>query len=75
MPDIDQRMVLYRRLARAEQLQDIADIRTEVNDRYGPLPEEGTHLLFKIMLKVLEPPIGIEPITYALRMRCSAWLS
>jgi hypothetical protein len=23
----------------------------------------------------VEPPIGIEPITYALRMRCSAWLS
>ncbi|MGA8007327.1 MAG: TRCF domain-containing protein, partial [Burkholderiales bacterium] len=59
VPDIDQRMALYRRLARAEQLQDIADIRTEVNDRYGPLPEEGTHLLFKIMLKVLARHAGV----------------
>jgi transcription-repair coupling factor (superfamily II helicase) len=59
VPDIDQRMALYRRLARAEQLQEIADIRTEVNDRYGPLPEEGTHLLFKIMLKVLARHAGV----------------
>ena len=59
VPDIDQRMALYRRLARAEQLQEIADIRTEVNDRYGPLPEEGTHLLFKIMLKVLARQAGV----------------
>ena len=59
VPDIDQRMALYRRLARAEQLQEIAEIRTEVNDRYGPLPEEGTHLLFKIMLKVLARHAGV----------------
>jgi transcription-repair coupling factor (superfamily II helicase) len=30
-----------------------------VSDRYGPLPEEGTHLLFKIMLKVLARHAGV----------------
>ena len=59
IPDIDQRMLLYRRLARMSELQEIADIRTELADRFGPLPEEATHLLFKIMLKVLARNAGV----------------
>jgi transcription-repair coupling factor (superfamily II helicase) len=59
IPDIDQRMMLYRRLARMEDLQEIGDIRAELADRFGPLPEEATHLLFKIMLKVLARRAGV----------------
>jgi transcription-repair coupling factor (superfamily II helicase) len=59
IPDIDQRMLLYRRLARMSELQEIADIRTELADRFGPLPDEATHLLFKIMLKVLARHAGV----------------
>jgi transcription-repair coupling factor (superfamily II helicase) len=57
--DIDQRMLLYRRLARMSELQEIGDIRAELVDRFGPLPEEATHLLFKIMLKVLARQAGV----------------
>jgi transcription-repair coupling factor (superfamily II helicase) len=59
IPDIDQRMMLYRRLARMTELQEIGDIRTELTDRFGPLQEEGTHLLFKIMLKILARRAGV----------------
>jgi len=59
IPDIDQRMLLYRRLARMSELQEIADIRMELTDRFGPLPDEATHLLFKIMLKVLARHAGV----------------
>jgi transcription-repair coupling factor (superfamily II helicase) len=59
IPDIDQRMLLYRRLARMTELQEIGDIRAEISDRFGPLPEEATHLLFKIMLKVLARQAGV----------------
>jgi transcription-repair coupling factor (superfamily II helicase) len=59
IPDIDQRMTLYRRLARAEDLQEIADLRSEIVDRFGPLPDEASHLLFKIMLKVLARNAGV----------------
>ena len=59
IPDIDQRMTLYRRLARAEDLQEIADTRSEIIDRFGPPPDEATHLLFKIMLKVLARNAGV----------------
>ncbi len=62
IPDIDQRMLLYRRLARAEDLQEIADIRNEIIDRFGPPPEEASHLLFKVMLKVLARQAGISRI-------------
>ncbi len=59
IPDIDQRMALYRRLARTEDLQEIADVRSEIIDRFGPPPDEATHLLFKIMLKVLARTAGV----------------
>ncbi|MGE5256205.1 MAG: transcription-repair coupling factor, partial [Hyphomicrobiales bacterium] len=57
--DIDQRMMLYRRLARVTDLQEIADLRAELTDRFGPLPDEATNLLFKIMLKVLARHAGV----------------
>ncbi|MFO7707729.1 MAG: transcription-repair coupling factor [Desulfobacterales bacterium] len=59
IPDIDQRMALYRRLARAGDLQEIADVRSEIIDRFGPPPDEATHLLFKVMLKVLARNAGV----------------
>jgi transcription-repair coupling factor (superfamily II helicase) len=59
IPDIDQRMLLYRRLARMAELPEIADIRTELADRFGALPNEASHLLFKIMLKVLARQAGV----------------
>jgi transcription-repair coupling factor (superfamily II helicase) len=57
--DIDQRMMLYRRMARMTELQEITDLRTELADRFGPLPDEATHLLFKMMLKVLARDAGV----------------
>jgi transcription-repair coupling factor (superfamily II helicase) len=59
IPDIDQRMTLYRRLARVNGLQEIGELRSELTDRFGPLPEEATHLLFKIMLKALARNAGV----------------
>jgi transcription-repair coupling factor (superfamily II helicase) len=59
IPDIDQRMALYRRLSRMSGLPEIADIRAELTDRYGPLPPEASNLLFKIMLKVLARRAGV----------------
>ncbi|HEY6420901.1 MAG TPA: transcription-repair coupling factor [Candidatus Binataceae bacterium] len=36
--DENERLVLYRRLARAESEQDLADLRDEMRDRFGPVP-------------------------------------
>jgi transcription-repair coupling factor (superfamily II helicase) len=59
IPDIDQRMAAYRRLARMTELKEIADLKNELTDRYGKPPEEANNLLFKIMLKILSKKAGI----------------
>ncbi len=56
--DIDQRLSLYRRLAKMSDLKSIGQIKAEMGDRFGRLPEEANHLLLKIMLKVLAVKAG-----------------
>ena len=58
--DIDQRLTLYRRLARVTDLKQISNLKAELEDRYGKLPDEGVNLLLKIMLKVLSIKAGIK---------------
>jgi transcription-repair coupling factor (superfamily II helicase) len=59
IPDIDQRMVAYRRLAKMTELSEIADFKSELIDRYGKPPAATNNLLFKIMLKILCNKAGI----------------
>jgi transcription-repair coupling factor (superfamily II helicase) len=65
LPDIDQRMAAYRRLARVSDLKEINAIKAELIDRYGPLPEPAKHLLVKIMLKVLAEQAGVRRLDLA----------
>jgi transcription-repair coupling factor (superfamily II helicase) len=48
VPDVEQRLFLYRRFARLENRENDADLSLELRDRFGPLPEEVVSL-FKIM--------------------------
>ena len=59
IPDIDQRMSAYRRLARMTELQQVSDFRGELVDRFGPLTEEAANLLLKIRLKVMAKKAGV----------------
>lgn len=56
--DIDQRLSLYRRLARMTDLKEIGSLKTEMEDRFGRMPDEANNLLLKIMLKVLAVRAG-----------------
>jgi len=58
--DIDLRLVAYRRLAKMTELKEVADFKSELIDRYGPLPLEAGNLLLKIMLKILCVKAGIK---------------
>ncbi|MGA6926121.1 MAG: transcription-repair coupling factor [Desulfosarcina sp.] len=58
--DIDQRLSVYRRLARMTDLKQVADMKAELIDRFGPLPEETENLLLKIMLRVLSVRAGVK---------------
>jgi transcription-repair coupling factor (superfamily II helicase) len=60
IPDIDQRLSAYRRLARMTELSEITEFKAECIDRYGVMPEEVANLLLKIILKVLSIKAGVK---------------
>ncbi len=60
VPAIDQRLSIYRRLSRMTELSQIAEIKAELEDRYGKLPETAGNILLKIMLKVLSVKAGVK---------------
>ncbi len=53
IPNIDQRLSIYRRLARVDAVEEILEFKNELSDRFGVLPTEVIHLLLKISLKIL----------------------
>ncbi len=59
VPDIDQRLSLYRRLSRMTELKEIADLKSELIDRFGNPPEEAGNLFLKFMLKILSVRAGV----------------
>jgi transcription-repair coupling factor (superfamily II helicase) len=52
IPDIDQRMLMYRRLSRMGEEGEIDELKSELLDRFGPIPAEAKNLLLKIRIKV-----------------------
>jgi transcription-repair coupling factor (superfamily II helicase) len=51
VPDTGQRLDLYKRLASADDEDEVRDVLTEIEDRYGPLPLEVTTLGDLMVLK------------------------
>jgi transcription-repair coupling factor (superfamily II helicase) len=52
LPDIGERVVLYRRLSSVESEEEISDIETEIRDRFGTPPAEVLNLLGLMRIKV-----------------------
>jgi transcription-repair coupling factor (superfamily II helicase) len=72
--DIDQRLTLYRRLAKMDALKEIAALKAELTDRFGPPPDEAENLLLKIMLKVVAVQAGVKKLDL-LGARLTLWFS
>jgi transcription-repair coupling factor (superfamily II helicase) len=77
--DLNVRMSLYRRLSSLETRADIDAFAAELIDRFGPLPEEVTHLFEIVAIKQLALKAGVEKIdagpkggTIAFRNNCFA---
>lgn len=60
--DLNVRMSLYRRLSGLETRTDIDAFAAELIDRFGPLPEEVTHLFEIVAIKQLALAAGVEKI-------------
>jgi transcription-repair coupling factor (superfamily II helicase) len=62
VPDVNQRLVLYKRLASAPDEADLDRVRDELLDRFGALPNEALHLMAIIRLKIAARRLGIAAI-------------
>jgi len=64
IPDIDQRLLIYRRLSKMTYISQIADLQKELIDRYGKMPAEVKNLLSKIVIKVLAKAAGLNRVDF-----------
>ncbi len=60
VPDTDAKLDFYRRLASVGELGEIAALRAELRDRFGPIPEDADRLLIVSELRALGAILGLE---------------
>src|SRR5262245_17742268 len=62
IPDMNQRLTAYRRLASARSVDEIASFLEELRDRYGPPPKSVTNLAQYARIRVIADRIGVESL-------------
>jgi transcription-repair coupling factor (superfamily II helicase) len=62
VPEVNQRLAFYKRLAGAAGPDELADLRAELLDRFGPLPEPAEQLLDIVRIRIEARNLGIERI-------------
>jgi transcription-repair coupling factor (superfamily II helicase) len=77
VPDMNQRLMIYRRIAGARSEDEIGRIVDEVRDRYGPPPTQVLNLADFGRIRVLADGLGVETIdregsTVAIKFRQKA---
>jgi len=62
IPDLKQRVLIYKKLAEIKDLEDLERVKEELRDRYGIYPRELRNLLEIIYLKVFLRKLGISSL-------------
>jgi hypothetical protein len=62
IPDMNQRLTVYRRVAGVRSEDELEKLMLEVRDRYGPPPESVHNLAEYASIRVLADRIGLETI-------------
>jgi transcription-repair coupling factor (superfamily II helicase) len=62
VPEVNQRLALYKRLAGARSDEAVAELRDELLDRFGPLPIPAEQLLDTIRIRVAARDLSIERV-------------
>jgi transcription-repair coupling factor (superfamily II helicase) len=62
VPDMNQRLMLYRRVASSRSYEELERILEEVRDRYGPLPDSVLNLAAYGRIRIMADRIGLESI-------------
>ena len=59
LPDVHERLVLYKRIASAANDDELKELKIEMIDRFGPLPDQTNNLFESTSLKIQSKEIGI----------------
>ena len=62
VPDMNQRLMLYRKVAAARRDEEIDRVLEEAADRYGPLPDSVLNLADYGRIRVMADRLGVETI-------------
>lgn len=62
IPDVNMRLSLYKRIASCATEAELKDLKVELIDRFGLLPEPSKHLISLAEFKLLAAPMGIKKI-------------
>ncbi|MCG8670355.1 MAG: transcription-repair coupling factor [Pseudomonadales bacterium] len=62
LPDVHNRLIMYKRIANARNNDDLHELKVEMIDRFGLLPEATKHLFSVTMLKLKAEQLGIAKI-------------
>ncbi len=62
VPEVNQRLALYKRLTAAAAPAELDDLRLELEDRYGPMPSAVQQLLEVVAIRIAARPLGIEKV-------------
>ncbi|TFH41193.1 MAG: transcription-repair coupling factor, partial [Lysobacterales bacterium] len=62
LPDVHSRLIMYKRIASAKDVEEIRELKVEMIDRFGLLPQALRNLFDITELKLKATPLGIRKI-------------
>ena len=62
VPDVNMRLSFYKRIASAENVEALKDLKVELIDRFGLLPEATKNLFQITQLRHLATPLGLKKV-------------
>lgn len=62
LPDVHNRLIMYKRIANAKNDIELKELQIEMIDRFGILPEQTKNLFRQTLLKLQADPLGISKI-------------
>ncbi len=62
LPEVDKRVLVYRKLASATELAQVDEAQQECEESYGELPQAGRNLFDRARLRIRAERLGVESI-------------